>query len=53
MEQETRKFAISEAIKLISGDDHIRGIANKRKAIFDLSEEIILWIKDGTAPQTK
>ena len=44
MEQETRKFAIEQAIKLISSRPDI---TDKTKAVFDLADQIIKYV--GTA----
>ena len=41
MEQETRKFAIEQAIKLVSVR---QDITDKTKAVFDLAESILAWI---------
>lgn len=41
MEQETRKFAIAQAILLISSRQDIR---DKTKAVFDLANQIIVFL---------
>lgn len=41
MEQETRKFAIAQAILLISSR---QDITDKTKAVFDFAESILAWI---------
>lgn len=50
MEQETRRFAIEQAILLVR-DDH--RISNKTKAIFDIAEGLVRWIETGSLEQTK
>lgn len=40
MEQETRKFAIEQAILLIKDNGSVN---NKTKAVFDLAEQILKW----------
>jgi len=47
MSQETKKFAISEAIKLVC----TQNIENKTKAVFDLADQIIEYI--GVEPERK
>lgn len=42
MEQETRKFAIEQAIKLVSVR---QDITDKTKAVFDLANDIIVFLK--------
>lgn len=44
MEQETRKFAIEQAIKLISSR---QDITDKTKAVFDLSQLILDWVNES------
>ena len=50
MEQETRKFAIEQAIKLVSVR---QDITDKTKAVFDLAEEIVKYIGEPTKGRTK
>ena len=51
MEQETRKFAIQQAIILVCAS----GVAQKEKAVFELADKILDYINWGrpSAPQTK
>lgn len=44
MEQETRKFAIEQAIKLVSVR---QDITDKTKAVFDLSQLILDWVNES------
>ena len=44
MEQETRKFAIAQAILLISSR---QDITDKTKAVFDLSQLILDWVNES------
>lgn len=48
MEQETRKFAIDQAIKLISSR---QDITDKTKAVFDLADDIISWVSKEDIPK--
>jgi len=41
MEQETRKFAIEQAVKLIG----TMPIDNKQKAVFDFADDIVKYIQ--------
>lgn len=52
MEQETRKFAIAQAILLISSR---QDITDKTKAVFDLADQIVDYINrvGQLVPQTK
>lgn len=44
MEQKTRKFAIEQAIKLISSR---QDITDKTKAVFDLAQSILDWVNES------
>lgn len=50
MEQETRKFAIEQAIKLVSVR---QDITDKTKAVFDLAESIISWVNKSDEDKTE
>lgn len=47
MEQETRKFAIEQAIKLVSVR---QDITDKTKAVFDLADDILKYVGQSTVP---
>lgn len=51
MEQETRKFAIQQAIVLVCAS----GVAQKEKAVFELADKIVDYVNrvGQLTPQTK
>jgi len=49
MEQLTRKFAIEQAIKLVS----TQNIEKKTKAVFDFADEIVKYIGEPTKVEQK